>query len=131
MLNKVNPKIKKLLKTILLIFLFIYNVVFFSCTFIYYTAGQLLAYFMDDFTIFGGNFDPVNQVALFSSVEFWVWYVLIATIVFLGIFISYIVLSIKSLKNYGITKELCVKSIIFTFIYTALYSAPIIINDFI
>lgn len=117
------------MKVFILILMFLYNIVFSIFDFFYYTAFQLLAYFLDNFTIFGGEFDPANQVALFSSAELWICFVIITSILFLTAFIAYIVLSIKSIKRKGVTKELCIKSLIFTIVYTALYTSPVIIND--
>lgn len=127
MLKNLNSRQKKFLKIFILIFLFFYNIVFSVFDFFYYTAFQLLAYFVDNFTIFGLD---DNHVVLFSTAELWVWFVIITSILFLAAFIAYIVLSIKSIKRNGVTKELCIKSLIFTIVYTALYTSPVIIDNF-
>lgn len=129
MLNKLNSKQKKLIKVVVIILLFVYNLVISVNIFFYYTVGQVIAYLFDYTFPFGKLFDPANQAAMFSSIEHWLWFVLISSILFLGVFIAYIVLSIKSIKNDGITKRLCVRSAVFTLVYTALYFAPLVIMN--
>lgn len=129
MSNKLNSKQKKLIKVVVIILLFVYNLAVSSYIFFYYTVGQVIAYLFDCTFPLGKLFDSANQAAMFSSIEHWLLFVLISSILFLGVFIAYIVLSIKSIKNDGITKKLCVRSAAFTFVYTALYFAPFVIMN--
>ena len=81
-------------------------------------------YFYND--SFFGMLDSATY--LFPDLEVWGWYFIISTIAFLIVYITYIVKSAKYLKENGLTKSLCQKVILFTFLYSVVQALPKIIT---
>lgn len=67
---------------------------------------------------------------LFPDLEVWGWYFIVSSIVFLIVYITYIVISAKSLKENGLTKNLCQKVVLFTVLFSLVQALPKIITMF-
>ena len=103
-MKNLNDKQKKVLGWVVLIVSFLWNTIY----------------------SFFGMLDSATY--LFPDLEVWGWYFIISTIAFLIVYITYIVKSAKYLKENGLTKSLCQKVILFTFLYSVVQALPKIIT---
>lgn len=123
-MKNLNDKQKKVLGWVVLIVSFLWNTIYSFFIFIDVSLGEIFRYFYND--SFFGMLDSATY--LFSDLEVWGWYFIISTIAFLIVYITYIVKSAKYLKENGLTKSLCQKVILFTFLYSVVQALPKIIT---
>jgi magnesium-transporting ATPase (P-type) len=123
-LKNLNDKQKKVLGWVVLIVSFLWNTIYSFFIFIFVSLGEIFRYFYND--SFFGMLDSATY--LFPDLEVWGWYFIISTIAFLIVYITYIVKSAKCLKENGLTKSLCQKVILFTFLFSVVQALPKIIT---
>lgn len=123
-MKNLNDKQKKVLGWVVLIVSFLWNTIYSFFIFIFVSLGEIFRYFYND--SFFGMLDSATY--LFPDLEVWGWYFIISTIAFLIVYITYIVKSAKYLKENGLTKSLCQKVILFTFLFSVVQALPKIIT---
>lgn len=123
-MKNLNDKQKKVLGWVVLIVSFLWNTIYSFFIFIFVSLGEIFRYFYND--SFFGMLDSATY--LFPDLEVWGWYFIISTIVFLIVYITYIVKCAKYLKENGLTKSLCQKVILFTFLFSVVQALPKIIT---
>ena len=123
-MKNLNDKQKKVLGWVVLIVSFLWNTIYSFFIFIFVSLGGIFRYFYND--SFFGMLDSATY--LFPDLEVWGWYFIISTIAFLILYITYIVKSAKCLKENGLTKSLCQKVILFTFLFSVVQALPKIIT---
>lgn len=125
-LKKLNDKQKKILGRVILVISFLWNTIYSFLIFCDVSLGEIFRYFYND--SFFGMFDEATY--LFPDLEVWGWYFIVSSIVFLIVYITYIVISAKSLKENGLTKNLCQKVVLFTVLFSLVQALPKIITMF-